>query len=121
MSGAPGRIDWGRVVAGGVLAHLVSIALIAAAAWIYLRTLAPQDGTADYPSLARHAGLVLGPALGAVLCLLFGRWAAAHSPGRERLAGFLVGLIAALLVSPLLVTGAAEARPLYVLSMALKI
>ena len=121
MNAPAARLGWTRIVLGGVLAHLVSIVLIAAVGWLYL-TQVPQDWRpADFPAAARQVGLVLGPILGALLAFLFARWAALTSPGRERLAGTLVGSIAALFVVVLLVNGSPGVQVVYALSIVLKI
>ncbi len=121
MTDAQRRVGWGWILLGAVLAHLCSVILIAAAAWGYMLLWPPQSGPDAFSVAARQTGLRLGPVAGAALAFLFGYLASRRSPGREQLAGVLVGTLAALLLLPLLPGAEPAARIIYVLSMALKV
>src|SRR6516165_7565244 len=101
MAAVPASIRWGRIALVGVLAPLLSFALVTLIVTVYAFALAFQArGQPDTTSINQFAAQVAPwatPIFTALLTLLGALWVARAVPSRAQLHGILVGVVAALL------------------------
>jgi putative membrane protein (TIGR04086 family) len=100
MATVPAPIRWGRALLVGVLAPILSFALVTLIVTVYATYLAFQArGQPDTTSINQFAAQVAPwatPALTALLTLLGALWVGRAVPSRAQLHGILIGVIAAL-------------------------
>lgn len=107
------RIDWGRVVLAGVLPVILSLVAVFVIIFVYAASLAIQArGQPDQAQISHFANQVApwgSRILMIPLTALGARWVARKVGSSGRLHGFLVGVVAALIV--VMVSIYASVRP----------
>lgn len=121
MSQSGQRLRFGRIVAFGLLAELATILLIVLTLLIHSRVFAAGQPQAVVDAFAQRLGAILGPVAGGVFTFGAAMLCTRPLEGRFRTHGVLVGVVAALLTVPGLMSAAASQRPLYLAATLLKL
>ena len=105
------RIRWGRVVVAAISAEVGAIVALVALVALF----GPKEAAAAQ-AYAERLGAWVGPIGGAVMCFIGGLWVARSAGHRGVMHGVLVGFVASLIDSALLIGMGAAFQFLFVAS-----